>query len=130
LWRIALVVGSYVAYRWVVRVFLRPIEARAAGVGRPRIQAAQHMALTAYFAGVGIYLLIGLLNPQGLFIVVTSALAASMGGTSGLLWMMRLLDQGHEVPPPGLYFGRSWMWISVAAVVVAIYAAILGPSVR
>jgi hypothetical protein len=33
LWRIALVVGSYVAYRWVVRVFVRPIEACAAGVG-------------------------------------------------------------------------------------------------
>jgi hypothetical protein len=130
LWRIALVVGSYVAYRWVVRMFLRPIEARAAGVGRPRIQAAQRIARTAYFTGAAVYLLIGVLNPHGLVIVVTSALAASMGGTSGLLWMMRLLDKSHDVPGTGMYFARSWAWIMVAATLTVAYAAILGPTLQ
>jgi len=130
LWRVALVGVSYLAYRWVVRVCLRPIEARAAGVGPPRIKVAQQMALTAYVTGAVLYLLIGLLNPRGLLIVVISALPASLGGTSGLLWMMRLLDKTHEVPPPGLYFARSWAWIGVAVIFTAAYAAILGPTLQ
>ena len=37
------------------------------------------------------YVSIGLLNPQGLAIVLISSVASSLGGTSGFLWMMQLV---------------------------------------
>lgn len=120
---------SMVTYRWIARLFLHSIEARAAGLRSHRIKVAQCIAFTAHFNGVAVYLLIGLLNPHGLGIVLTSALAASMGGTSGLLWMMRLPEKTRDVPGPGLHFARSWVWIIVAARVTATYAAVLGPTV-
>jgi hypothetical protein len=91
---------------------------------------ARMLTLVSYLTGAMVYLLIGLLNPYGFVIVATSALASSMGGTSGLLWMTRFLSARRDVPPPGVYFSRSWPWIGAALIIVAVYAAVLGPTLR
>jgi len=65
-----------------------------------------------------------------LIIVAISAAASSLGATSGLLWMMQLLDRELEVPEPGLSFPRSWPWIALGAIVTLIYALVLGPTLH
>lgn len=86
--------------RWVPS-----LEPRLSGSGVTRIRPARLTALWSYFAGAGVYLAIGVLNPHGLVIVITSALASSMGGTSGLLWMTRLLKREPSAQGLGIYFG-------------------------
>jgi hypothetical protein len=128
LWRVALTIAGAFAYYRAIKYSLRAIEPRAAGRGAERIHYARRVALTSYITGAMVYLAIGLLNPYGWVIVASSALASSMGGTSGLLWMMQRLDPAREGSGSGLYFPRSWSWIAVATAVTLAYAAVLGPT--
>ncbi len=126
--RVVLAVTGGVAYVWVVGFCAREIAPHAGGTGALRIGCARRTVLISYFTGAGLSLLIGLLNPYGILIVATSALASSMGGTSGLIWMMKRLDSKDVVPGPGLYFSRSWVWIAIALISSLAYAAIFGPT--
>ncbi len=130
LWRAALIVVGAASYFLVVRHAARTIDPHLDGSGPGRISAARRMLLVSYVTGAAVYVAIGVLNPYGFVIVATSALASSMGGTSGLLWMRRLLGRERVVPPPGIQFARNWGWIGVALVAVGAYAAILGPTLR
>jgi hypothetical protein len=130
LWRGALIVAGAGTYFIVVRNSARVLDLRFSGAGVSRVRGARSLTLISYITGAVVYLLIGLLNPYGFVIVATSALASSMGGTSGFLWMHRLLSATRDVPPPGLYFSRSWPWIGAALVTVGAYAAALGPTLR
>jgi hypothetical protein len=129
-WRACLSVAGAAGYFLVMRISARTLDPRVSGTGAGRVRSARIVMLISYLSGGAVYLAIGLLNPYGFVIVATSALASSLGGTSGLLWMRRLLDRTREVPPPGLYFPRSWRWTLVALAVTAAYAAVLGPTLR
>jgi hypothetical protein len=129
-WRVGLFLIGVVAYRWVLRFARARIEPRANGSGLSRVRCARLIALTSYLTGAVVSVLIGLLNPQGIVIVLTSSVASSMGGTIGLLFMMQRLDPTRQVQGPGLYFARSWGWIATASAVTLAYAAILGPTLR
>ena len=130
LWRAVLALAGAGSYFLVVRWMSARLDPYAGGSGTARIQGARGLTRASYLTGAVIYLLIGLLNPYGFIIVATSALAASMGGTSGLLWMYRLLDRARNVPPPGMPIARSWGWIGVSIAAVAAYAVFLGPTIR
>ncbi|MFI4889456.1 MAG: hypothetical protein ACHQIL_02890 [Steroidobacterales bacterium] len=129
-WRSALVIIGVASYFVAVRSAARALDPRISGNGTDRIRSARLVTLISYLTGGAVYLAIGLLNPYGFVIMVTSALASSLGGTSGLLWMRRLLDRVREVPPPGLSFPRSWPWIGAALAAVAAYGLVLGPTLR
>jgi hypothetical protein len=130
LWRVGLFLVGAVAYRWVMRIAVAAIEPRVSGSGDGRIRSARLTALTSYLTGGAVAVLIGLLNPQGIVIVVLSSIASSLGGTIGLLFMMQWLKRQPHVQGPGLYFARSWTWIGIAVVVTVAYAAIFGPTLR
>lgn len=130
LWRVALFVFGAITYRWVMRIAVAAIEPRVGGTGDGRVRGARLTALTSYLTGGAVAVLIGLLNPQGVVIVILSSIASSLGGTIGLLFMMQWLKRQPDVPGPGLYFARSWSWIVIAALVTVAYAAIFGPTLR
>ncbi len=132
LWRVGLFVVGAVSYRWVMRIAVAAIEPRVAGSGDGRIRSARLTALTSYLTGGAVAVLIGLLNPQGIVIVMLSSIASSLGGTIGLLFMMQWLQRQRQpqVQGPGLYFGRSWTWIGIAVAVTVAYAAVFGPTLR
>jgi hypothetical protein len=130
LWRLLLTLAGLVGYFLVDLISVHRIDPRLAGQGRPRIHAARMLALTSYLTGAAVSILIGLLNSNGLFIVLISSAASSLGGTSGLLWMMQLLNREKVVPVPGLVISRNWGWIAVGAMVTVAYAAVLGPTIR
>ena len=129
-WRLAFTVIGAVAYWWVVRLAARKVDAHVSGVGDYRIRAARMTAMTSYLTGATVFVAIGVLNPRGFVIVATSAVASSMGGSSGLLWMMQLLDRKRTVSGPGLAFGRSWRWIGAATAITLAYAIVFGPTLR
>jgi hypothetical protein len=129
-WRTAEAAAGFIAYIAVVRCAGRAIAPHLSGVGRARIHAARLTFTWSYLVGAAVYLPIGVLNPRDLVIVLTSALASSMGGTSGLLWMSRVLGREPPAPGPGIYFARSWGWIIAAAVLTLGYAVVFGPTLR
>jgi hypothetical protein len=73
---------------------------------------------------------VGLLNPHGIVIVLISSAASSLGGTSGLAWMMQMLDRKKITSDAPLKLERNWAWIVVGVVVASLYALILGPTIR
>ena len=130
LWRIALTIVGIASYMLIISMSVRAIDQRISGVGRARIRYARKLALTSYLTGAVVSIAIGLLNPYGLIIVALSAAAGSLGATSGLLWMMQLLDRNRQVPAPGLIVQRRWWWIMLGGTVTVVYAVVLGPTLR
>lgn len=130
LWRVTLFALGVLAYVRVMRSAVAAIAPRVNGSGAARIRPARLTALASYLTGAAVSVTIGLFNPKGLVIVLMSAMAASMGGTAGLLFMMQWLDRRREVSGPGLYFARSWGWIAAGAGATLLYGAIFGPTLR
>lgn len=128
--RTVLVIVGIVSYLLVVHLAVHEIDQYINGVGNTRIRYAHQLTLTSYLTGAIVYIAIGLLNPHGLIIVVVSAAASSLGATSGLIWMMRLLDRDRQVLRPELTIQRSWWWIALGGMVTVIYAMILGPTLH
>jgi hypothetical protein len=130
LWRIILTIAGIASYILIISVAVRAIDQRISGAGSARIRYARQLALISYLTGAVVSIAIGLLNPHGLMIVAISAAASSLGATSGLLWMMQLLDRNRQILAPGLIVRRSWGWIVLGGIATVVYALILGPTLR
>ncbi|MGH8611965.1 MAG: hypothetical protein ACREYF_07955 [Gammaproteobacteria bacterium] len=130
LWRLASVGLGGAGYALVIYLSLRKMDELIGGEGIQRVGQAQKLALTSYLTGSLMSVLIGLLNPHGLIIVLISAAASSLGGTSGLAWMMQLLDREKSSLAAPLPLERNWSWVIAGFVVTILYALILGPTVR
>jgi hypothetical protein len=129
LWRILLIVIGGASYFLVARFSAGKMNILIGGEGSERIRRAQTFAVFSYLSGALASILTGLLNPYGMIIVLISAMASSIGGTSGLLWMMQFL-KGMK-PGGGLPFqlGRKWSWIVIGFVFMLLYGLLLGPSI-
>ena len=130
LYRVVLSVLGLGAYLVVIRAALRKMDSFIGGDGSERVGRAQMLSLVSYLTGGVVAVLIGFLNPYGIVIVLVSSLASSMGGTSGLAWMMQLLDRKKATGAVPFVLGRSWAWISASAAFLLAYAAVLGPTLR
>lgn len=100
-------------------------------VGTDELQMRRSKVLTipAYVAGGALYCLSGVFNPQGPILIAMSAAAASFGGTSGLLWLTRFVDQSRG-SVESVEVDRSYLWILAGCLVSFIFIAILGPGVH
>jgi hypothetical protein len=128
LYQVILIVLGVAGYVGVILFSVRNFDGWIGGAGTEKVRYARNLTLITYFSGAVASVLIGLLNPHGLEIVLISAVASSMGATSGFLWMMQLLNRKKESSGPYLTWGRRWNWIAVSAVFLIAYAAIFGPT--
>jgi hypothetical protein len=122
-WRVVLVLGGSGLYYASAL-----LAARRLGQFVCSPSAARRMSLSAYITGGVLSLLVGLLNPIGMVIVLTSSLASTLGGTSGLLWLTRLMLRETDARPSSNQFQRSRAWIIVGLVITLLFAFVLGPS--
>jgi len=129
LWRIGITVLGFAGYLLVVRLSLRAMDALI-GSGPDRVARARRLSLASYLSGAAMSVLIGLLNPHGLFVVLASAAASSLGGTSALAWMMYWMRRGDRPDDPPLQLKRSGAWLVAGVAVTLVYALVLGPTVR
>lgn len=130
LWRAGLTMAGIVSYFLTIRIAVREIDQHIGGEGHLRIRYARRLALISYLTGAVVSIAIGLLNPHGLIIVAISSAASSLGASSGLLWMMQLLNRNRQVSVPGLIIERSWWWILLGSIITIVYALVLGPTFR
>lgn len=93
-----------------------------------RILLARRLSWTAYAVGGAMAVLIGLLNPVGIFIVLASAAASTLGGASGLMWLTGRMPRNGRAPALDPMNPRPWLIAGVLA--AEVLAAGLGRSWR
>jgi len=128
-YRVGLAIVGAVSYYGVIRVAIRKLDSFIGGEGEERVNRAQMISLVSYLTGGVVAVLIGLLNPYGLVIVLVSSVASSMGGTSGMAWMMQLLDRKKNTGEAPFTMGRSWGWIVSSVVFLLAYTVFFGPTI-
>lgn len=126
-WRVAEIIVGVGAYGLLVRGAIRSLNAML-GSGALTRAARRRIAHVYYMAcGVGA-VLVGLVNPVGLFITIMSAAASSFGGLAGFI-SIGFAARGPD-RPRNFVIERSW-WIVVAgAICLSAFAVLLGPSVH
>lgn len=123
-WRVGEVVVGVAAYFLVVRAGIRSLSDML-GTGAETRRARRRIAHTFYLAsGLGA-VLVGLLNPVGLFITIMSAAASSFGGLAGFI-SIGFAARGPNSPRTFI-IDRNWPVIGTGAIALMIFAAVLGP---
>ena len=125
LWRALLVVVgacSYFAAVLVVGIgFVRYV-----GIPRHQQGRLRKFTILPYLSAILLASVAGLLNPLGIQLLWQSALPATAGGQSGLLWLQYYIPRQTEPNRSPGQLARSYVWIGVAAVLGIVYVAVLG----
>ncbi len=129
-WRTGLAVVGALTYALALWLSLHELQPFIGAIGRAAVPRAKRLCWTPYFAGGIVECLAGLLNPQGMFLVVMSAAASTFGGTSGLFWGPYWLPRFGASATQALPIRRSAAWITATVVLAAAFIAALGPSLR
>lgn len=123
-WRTLLVVFGIASYYGAVRLlgvgFVRELGVPASDSRLTRL------TLIPYFCGTVLLGLSGLLNPIGIQLVWLSALPASAGAHSGLLWFRHYIPKEITAKKPQEAIGRSYAWIVPAACCALVFIFVLG----
>jgi len=125
LWRVLLVIvgaSSYYAAALVVGIGL----VRHLGVPPDQQGRLRRLTIVPYFSAIVLSSVAGLLNPLGIQLLWQSALPATAGGQSGLLWLQYYIPRGTEPMQTPKQLDRSYAWIGVAAVLAIVYVVVLG----
>jgi len=125
LWRALLVVVgacSYFAAVLVVGIgFVRYV-----GIPRHQQGRLRKFTIAPYLSAILLASVAGLLNPLGLQLLWQSALPATAGGQSGLLWLQYYIPRHTEPNRSPGQLARSYVWTGVAAVLGIVYVVALG----
>jgi hypothetical protein len=126
LWRVGFILfglGSYVAVAILAIRMLRNM----LGGGEAVKKAQRQIPMTLYVVSGAVTLLAAVPNPIGPFIIFTSA-AASFGGLAGLFNVA--FSKPLAGAPAPFVIGRNWLLIVAGVVAAALFALVLGPSIR
>ena len=128
LWRTLLVVGGIVLYFGAVLVVGRAL-VRYVGVPRSESRRLTNLTLLPYLTSIILASASGLLNPIGLQLMWQSALPATAGGHSGLLWLKYYIPKGIVPERSSDSIGRNCVWIALAIVFSIPFIFVLGPGI-
>lgn len=125
LWRVLLVVVGAITY-FVAALGVGIGLVRCVGVRREQQRRLRKLTFVPYLCAIALASVAGLLNPLGIELLWQSALPATAGGQSGLLWLQYYVPRGTEPrqEPGGL--GRNYAWIVLAGILAPLYVVVLG----
>jgi hypothetical protein len=125
LWRALLVLVGASSY-FVAAVVIGIGLVRYAGIPRNQHGRLRKLTVVPYFSSIFLAVVAGLLNPLGMQLLWQSALPATAGGQSGLLWLQYYIPRGTEPKRSPGQLARSYAWIAVAAALASVYVVVLG----
>lgn len=128
-WRTLLAVGGAIAYFIAVRLIGAAL-VRYVGVPRAKQKRLRRLTLMPYLSAIALASAAGVLNPLGLRLLWQSALPATAGGQSGLLWLQYYIPRGAQPIREADRLSRSSAWILASAIVAVAYVTILGRGVN
>lgn len=130
LWRAVLIVAGALGY-WGALVVAGTSLFRYVGFERGTDRRrVSHLMLMAYLNAVLISCLGGALNPLGIEYVFFSALPATAGAGSGLLYMQYYARKNVRPAVPVEPINRSFVWIGVAAACALLFIFVLGRGIQ
>jgi hypothetical protein len=131
-WRILLVLLGAASYFFSVRLMLAKVAPLTGGDPARRYARANLLMLIPYGVGAIMSVIAGALNPQAKALILISAVAASLGGTSGLAWGPQLLRDPHWLASssPPAEIPRHWAWILAGLLLAIAFVLILGPGLK
>jgi len=125
LWRTLLVVVGAASY-FIAAVVVGIALVRYVGIPRNQQGRLRKLSLVPYFSGILLASVAGLLNPLGMQLLWQSALPATAGGQSGLLWLQYYIPRDTEPERSPGQLARSYVWIGLAAVLGILYVVVVG----
>jgi hypothetical protein len=128
LWRALLVVVGVASYFCAVLVVGSGL-VRYVGVPKNEPHRLRRLTFLPYVTSVLLASVSGLLNPLGIQLLWQSALPATAGGHSGLLWLMHYIPRGAVPVRRTDGIDRSYRWISVALALAVAFIFGLGPGI-
>jgi hypothetical protein len=129
LWRALLVVAGACSYYAAVLVVGIGV-VRYVGIPRHQQGRLRKLTMVPYLSAILLASVAGLLSPLGIQLLWQSALPATAGGQSGLLWLQYYIPRQTEPKRSPGQLARSYVWIGVAAVMGVAYVVVLGRGVR
>jgi hypothetical protein len=127
LWRAALLAIGALAYWRLIVAGIRTLTEMLGDAAATR--AARKRIAHVYYGTMGVVaVLVGLLNPVGLFITIMSAAASSFGGNAGFISIGFAGPAGAT--ERGFVVGRNWALLLAGMAISGAFAVVLGPSMR
>jgi len=132
IWRGMLTLLGGAGYFLCVRTMLSKAVPLTGGDPAVRYRRANLLMLIPYCAGAVMGLIAGAFNPQAKALLLISAIAGSLGGTSGLAWGPQLLrDPDWLVSSTApVAIPRHWGWVIAGFLLAVVFVAILGPGLK
>lgn len=127
LWRIGELAFGIAAYWLLIRQASAALGSMI-GAGELVSGSRRRIAHGYYFASGVVAILVGLLNPVGIFVTIMSAAASSFGGLAGFISIGFARPAG--APSDCFRLARSWPVIIGGGAATALFAVVLGPSIR
>jgi hypothetical protein len=125
LWRTILVLAGVASYYGaLVAVGIGLV--RYVGVSRNGPGRLRKLTFIPYLSAVLLMSAGGLLNPIGIRLVWQSALPASAGADSGLLWLRYYIPKGTIPERPSDGIERNYVWIAAALALSLVFIFVLG----
>jgi len=128
LWRMALTaVGAASYYGAALAVGIGLV--RFVGVSRERATRLRKLTTIPYFAAIGLSSVAALMNPLGIHLLWQSALPATAGGQSGLLWLRYYIPRDAAPQRGEAFLRRNYPWVLVAAILALVFVVLVGPGI-
>ena len=127
LWRLGELAVGAACYVWIIRKGIATL-GDMIGTGQATRVAHRRIAHAYYGAAGAAALLVGLFNPIGLTITLTSAIASSFGGLAGMISIGFAV--GHEDAPRRFVIARHPGIVIAGLIIVTCFALILGPTLH
>ncbi len=132
LWHLIMAAWGFLIYMYLVVLALRELGKIIGGTNGEQLKRARKLGALSYLTVIAVVLLAGLFYRAGFFsLPVMAGLAAAVGATSPLIWMMWWFRADRFAKQPGapLEIHRRWGWVGTACVVVVLYAVVLGRTI-
>jgi len=124
-WRALLVIFGIASYFGAV-LLVGSARVRYVGVPRNEPRRLTKLTLLPYLTSIFLACASGLFNPIGMSLLWQSALPATAGGHSGLLWMKYYIPKGTAPERPSDAISRNYVWVAVAAALAVPFIFVLG----
>ena len=124
-WRTLLAAGGAVSYFIAVRLIGAAL-VRYVGAPRQQQKRLRRLTLVPYLTAIALASAAAPLNPLGMQLIWQSALPATAGGQSGLIWLQYYIPRGAQPIREAEGLSRRYSWIMASAFLAIAYVAILG----
>jgi hypothetical protein len=127
------IVGAFLYFVVASRLLMPGLNLYLGREASLRQERTKLLALLPYLTGGITFVVAGLLNPEGIVLVLISAAAASFGGTSWLAWYPRSKkdERSRELAPAEpASIPRQVPWVVAGAIAFVLFVGVLGPGIK